>query len=31
MICKVSKQGGSGVVEEDEIKSIYSPYSTQSI
>jgi len=31
MICKVSKQDGSGVVEEDEMKSIHSPYSTQSI
>jgi len=26
-----SKQDSSGVVEEDEMKSIYNPYSTQSI
>jgi len=31
MICKVSKQNCIGVVEEDEMKSIHSPYSTQSI
>jgi len=31
MICKVSKQEGSGVVEEDEMKSIHNPYSSQSI
>jgi len=31
MICKVSKQDGSGVVEEDEMKSIHSPNSSQSI
>jgi len=31
MIWKVSKQDGNGVVEEDEKKSIHSPYSTQSI
>jgi len=31
MFCKASKQDGSGVVEEDEMKSIHSPYSTQSI
>jgi len=31
MICIVSKQDGNGVVEEDEMKSNHSPYSTQSI
>jgi len=31
MIYIVTKQNGSGVVEEDEMKSIYSLYSTQSI
>jgi len=31
MICIVSKQDGSDVVEEDEMKSIHSPYSIQSI
>jgi len=31
MVCKVSKQDGSGVVEEDKMKSIHSLYSTQSI
>jgi len=31
MICKVSKQDSSDVVEEDGMKSIHSPYSTQSI
>jgi len=31
MICKVSKQDGSGVVEEDEMKSIHSPYSISTI
>jgi len=31
MIWKMSKQDGSGVVEEDEMKSIHSPYSTKSI
>jgi len=31
MICILSKQDGSVVVEEDEMKSIDSPYSTQSI
>ena len=31
MICIVSKQDGSGVMEENEMKSIHSPYSTQSI
>jgi len=30
MICIVSKQDGNGVVEEYEIKSNHSPYSTQS-
>jgi len=30
-ICKVSKQDGSGVVKEDDMKSINSPYSTQPI
>jgi len=28
MICKVNKQDDSGVVEEDKMKSIHSPYST---
>jgi len=28
MICKVSKQDGSCVVEEGEMKSIHNPYST---
>jgi len=27
----LSKQDGSGVIEKDEMKSIHSPYSTQSI
>jgi len=31
MICKVSKQDGCGVVEKDKMKSVHSPYSTQSI
>jgi len=31
MICIISKQDGSGVVEEDEMKSIHSLHSTQSI
>jgi len=31
MICIISKQGGSNAVEENEMKSIHSPYSTQSI
>jgi len=31
MIRIVSKQDGSGVVEEDEMKLTHSPYSTQSI
>jgi len=31
MICIISRQDGSGVVEEDEMKSIHGPYSTQSI
>jgi len=31
MICILSKQDGSGVVEENEMKSIHSPYSTQFI
>jgi len=31
MICIVSKEDGSCVVEEDEMKSIYSSYFTQSI
>jgi len=31
IICIVSKQDGSGVIEEDEMKSIHSTYSTQSI
>jgi len=31
MICKLSKQDGSGVVEKDEMKSIQSPYTTQYI
>jgi len=31
MICIISKQDDSGVVEEDEMKSIHSPYSIQSI
>jgi len=31
MIFKISKQDGSGVIEEDGMKSSHSPYSTQSI
>jgi len=31
MICIISKQDSNGVVEEDEMKSIHNPYSTQSI
>jgi len=31
MIRIITKQDGSGVVEEDEMKSIHSPYSTQYI
>jgi len=29
MVCRVSEQDGSDVIEEDKMESIHSPYSTQ--